>query len=104
MIVGFIFIGIGVFVAIPAVGGFGVVWTLVAVVITCVNAYNAFSEHGIANEVVDFETTRSDPFQESALSRESTEERLRELASLRQKGFLREEEYEEQRKRILDEL
>ena len=57
LVAGALFVLIGLFVVIPAVGGFGIIWTLFAVAITAVNGYNAFSEKGVATHeiVVDDE-------------------------------------------------
>jgi len=103
MIVGIVFIGVGILVVIPQAGGFGVVWTLLAVAITVYYAINVFSSRGLAHEVVEFDTSASRPPEWTA-STETTEQRLRELESLRDKGLVTGEEYEEQRKRILDGL
>ena len=104
MIVGIVFVGIGIFLVIPHAGAFGVLWTLIAVAITGYHAVNLFSERGVAHEVVEFDATESETFQGSAPSTESTEQRLGKLDSLKRKGLLRDEEYEEQRKSILEDL
>jgi hypothetical protein len=49
IIVGAVFVGIGVFIVIPGAGVFGVFWTLLALVRTGYHAANAFSEHGPAS-------------------------------------------------------
>jgi len=100
--VGLLFIGLGVFVAIPNIGIFGVVWTLVAVFITIYHGVNAFSARGVAQEVVEFESPDSSP--DAPPFPKSTEQRLADLEGLKQKGLITPEEYEQQRKRILDEL
>ena len=41
-VVGGIFVLIGLFVAIPTFGAFGILWTLIAVGITGMNLYQAF--------------------------------------------------------------
>jgi hypothetical protein len=56
MIMGVIFIGIGLVVGVPNAGGFGAVWLLVAVAITLFHTFNVFSDRGIATSVVDIET------------------------------------------------
>lgn len=101
-IVGAVFVGIGVFVAIPGAGGFGVLWTLVAIAITGYHALNLFTEHGVAQEVVEFDTPpRPKP---TPARTETPEERLTRMTALREKGLISEQEYEQQRKRILDEI
>ena len=43
MVVGCIFVGIGLFVVIPTFGPFGILWTLMAAAIAVINGVNAFS-------------------------------------------------------------
>ena len=47
LIVGIIFIGIGLFVVIPAFGPFGILWTFLAVFVTVVNGMNVFTKKGV---------------------------------------------------------
>ena len=102
LIVGIVLVGIGVFVFIPRAGAFGVFWTLVALVIIGYHAVNLFSEHGVAHEVVDFDTSTQP---DSPISRsEPPEHRLARLDGLKRKGLVSDREYEEQRKRILDDI
>lgn len=74
---GLVFCGIGLFVAIPNFGAFGVFWTLMAVVITVSNAYNAFSESGMATHTVEIEEEDGKE-QRYAEDRELRPEALRE--------------------------
>ncbi|HEY1065076.1 MAG TPA: SHOCT domain-containing protein [Pirellulales bacterium] len=92
-VVGVIFSLIGVFVAIPTFGLFGVLWTAIAVVIAVAHFYDAFSKHGIANEVIEV----SDPREGGT----SPEERLRTLEDLHAKGLIRDDEYAQRRQEIL---
>lgn len=55
MVIGIIFIVIGVFLLIPAIDPLGIFWTMAAIAFTIFYAVNLFSEHGISHEVVDFE-------------------------------------------------
>lgn len=98
MIVGIIFIIIGLTTAIPMGGLFGVFWTLIAVVITCSHAYNIFSEKGLSQYQVDVELT--DSYEKKD---ESFDEKLRKLKALKDDGLLSDEEYERKRKEILNE-
>jgi hypothetical protein len=97
MIGGIIFVLIGITVAIPMAGLFGVFWTLIAVVITGSHAYNAFSEKGLSHYQVDVELTESCERKE-----ESFDEKLRKLKALKDDGLLSDEEYELKRKEILN--
>jgi len=99
---GIIFIGIGIFLVIPHGGAFGVLWTFVCVIITAYHAYNLFSERGIAHEEVDLDTS-TDP-RPYHPSRETPERRLAKLDNLWRKNLITNEEYQEQRERILDEI
>jgi len=47
LIVGIVFIGIGLFVVIPTFGLFGILWTFLAVFVTVVNGMNTFSKKGV---------------------------------------------------------
>lgn len=102
MIVGAVFVGIGIFVVIPGAGLFGVFWTLLALLGTGYHAANVFSEHGVAHEVVDFDT--SSQAERLASATASPEQRLSKLDELKRQGLVSEAEYAEQRKRILDDL
>lgn len=96
-IVGLVFVGIGIFVAIPQAGLFGVVWTLVASGITITHLYNAFSSRGIANEII--EVSGDEP-----LETIDPETRLRTLNDLRSKSLITPSEYEQRRNDILKQL
>ena len=102
MIVGAIFVGIGFFVAIPHAGPFGILWTLIPLAITGYHALNVFSDRGVADRVIDYETSPQPDIIEPGP--ESLEERLARLDRLKRKGLLNNREYEEQRRKILDEL
>ena len=102
MIIGLVFVIIGVSTVIPNFGAFGVLWTLAALGIALFYAINAFSEHGVAEEVVEFDTTTQS--QPDARLKGSTEDRLKKLEELKVKGLLNDDEYKEQRKKILGDL
>ena len=102
LIVGIVFVGYGIFVLIPGAGAFGLFWTLGALAISGYHAFNLYSEHGVAHEVVDFDTSATSGSRNSVSK--SPEQRLAELDGLRKKGLVEDEEYEEQRKRILDDI
>jgi hypothetical protein len=96
MIVGIIFVIIGITEAIPHVGLFGIFWTLVAVYITGSHAYNVFSEKGISQYQVDVEVT--DTYQSK---QDSFDDKLRKLKALKDDGLINDEEYEAKRNEIL---
>lgn len=102
LIIGIAFVCIGVFVAIPDTGVFGVFWTLVAFIITGYHAFNLFSEHGVADEVVEFDISTQHDSPDSRS--EPPERRLAKLDGLKKKGLINDLEYRQQRKRILDDI
>ena len=95
---GGIFVLIGVFVAIPTFGAFGILWTLAAVAITGYNAYVAFGKHYVGPEI----TIEQDGKKEAEGT--SAEARLQELRTLYDRRLITPEEYEEKRKEIIDGL
>lgn len=95
-VMGAIFVLIGVFVAIPTFGPFGVFWTLAACAITGINLYHAFGK-GYIGPKIEIED-------EGGELAESAEERLKKLQSLYDQRLITPEEYEEKRKEILKEL
>lgn len=102
LVVGIVFVIIGLFVVIPAFGAFGVFWTLAALAIAGYHGFNLFSERGVAHEIVEFDTSSQTPVEKP--NELSPEQRLRRLDELKRESLLNDEEYREQRERILDEL
>lgn len=117
-IVGIVFCLIGVFVAIPMAGLFGVLWTGVAVWITYSHYRNGFTDKPISNRVIEIEddgnsaTVRTGVFDDFRTSYdvsmesdgEDIESRLRKLQSLYQQGLITVEEYEKKKQEILERL
>ena len=99
-LVGGIFVLIGVTGAIPHLGAFGVLWTLVAVGITGMDLYQAFGEtySGPEIHIEDEADRREGPADLNARSR------LEQLEGLREAGLIDEQEYREKRREILEEL
>lgn len=96
-VVGVIFVFIGLFVAIPQAGLFGLFWTAMAVAITAINLYHAFGK-GYIGPNIEIEDDAAGPLAESA------EERLKKLQALYDQRLITTEEYEEKRKEILRQL
>ena len=86
MIVGVCFVGIGVFVVVPQAGFFGIIWTLGAFLVTGYHAANIFSSHGVAHEVVDFDTSL--PTQTGSSATAPPEQRLATLNGLKRQGLV----------------
>lgn len=102
LIVGMVFICIGIFVAIPNAGLFGIFWTLVATAITIYHAVNLFSAHGVATGIVDFESSSGTKMVQG--TSESIEARLNKLERMKARGLISLTEYDSQRNRILNDL
>jgi hypothetical protein len=96
MVMGVLFVGIGLFAVIPIFGAFGIVWTLMAVAITVYSAINVFSPRGLAHTEIDIE--RDAEPQEGDLQ---FDERLRRLERLRDERLISEAEYERKREEIM---
>ena len=101
MILGTIFVFIGLFIAIPAAGIFGVFWTLVAVGMTAFQAYNFFSGKGVASWEIETDDEEKDN-QSTSLSGDF-EIKLRKLNRLKEDGLITEEEFQKKREEILRE-
>ncbi|MGL5245151.1 MAG: SHOCT domain-containing protein [Sarcina sp.] len=93
---GLIFVGIGIFVAIPMAGAFGILWTIFAGVITITHGINVFGEKGIATHEIEVK----DEYSKGELD---FDERLRKLKALKDEGIITLDEYERKRNEILKE-
>ena len=96
MVVGIVFVGIGLFIVIPIFGAFGIFWTLVAVAIAVYSAINVFSTRGLAHTEIEIENSAE--FKEGELN---FDERLRRLERLRDEQLISSEEYERKREEIM---
>lgn len=109
--VGVVFVIIGLVMVIPSFGPFGILWTLIAVGITAMNAYQAFGK-GYAGPEITIEEdeeprrgTSSSPAPETHDHIPSTaldvKGRLEQLKELKEAGLLTQEEYDKKRQEIL---
>ncbi len=112
---GCVFILIGLLVAIPVFGVFGLLWTVAAIAITVFNAFQAFGKKYMGPDItVEDEGpafSRPDPsFDPGAADHEhitevsyghTPQKRLEQLETLREAGLIDDEEYREKRKEIL---
>lgn len=124
-VAGLLFCAIGVFVVIPIFGPFGIVWTLMAGLITFINYRNGFTDKQIDSHVIDIEGDGSDitvtkemgfgshtynvdmgqnGFSGGVPAQEDVESRLKKLQSLYDQALITREEYEAKKKDILEEL
>lgn len=98
-IIGVIFCIIGFTVVIPSSGLFGVLWTGIALVITVSGFAMASGKPGLMGSyVIDEEELDGEDAPQSA------EARLRQLQKLYDDHLITAEEYEEKRRKILEEL
>ena len=109
-VVGVIFVLIGLFVVIPtfSMGGgfgaiFGVFWTILAAVIAGTNFYQAFGKGYIGPEIHIEEEGKSEHAQDAPAPGDA-QARLTELRALYDQRLITQEEYEQKRKEILEEL
>ena len=109
-VVGVIFVLIGLFVVIPtfSMGGgfgaiFGVFWTILAAVIAGMNFYQAFGKGYIGPEIHIEEEGKSEHAQDAPAPGDA-QARLTELRTLYDQRLITQEEYEQKRKEILEEL
>lgn len=101
---GIVFVLIGIFMAIPNLGLFGVFWTIMAIVVTVTNGINAFSDKGIPTEEIYIESYEDE---NKIIKKEKEldfEEKLRKLKSLKDDGIISENEYEIKRVEILNQI
>ena len=107
---GSIFVLIGVFAVIPAAGGFGLLWTGMALFITLQNAYQSFGKkyRGPEIHIEEEETPPPSPAPEGqgpdSPVELDAERRLEQLERLKSAGLITDQEYETKRKEILREL
>lgn len=111
VVVGVVFVLIGLFMVIPIFGLFGVLWTLMAVGITAMNAYQAFGKGYTGPQITieeDEEPRRgasSSPAPQTHDHISSTsldvKGRLEQLKELKEAGLLSQEEYDKKRQEIL---
>ena len=109
--VGAIFVVIGLVMVIPVFGLFGVLWTLVAVGITAMNAYQAFGKNYTGPEITieeDEEPPRrgasSSPAPQTHDHIPSTsldvKGRLEQLKDLKEAGLMDNAEYEQRKQKL----
>ena len=109
-VVGVIFVLIGLFVVIPtfSMGGgfgaiFGVFWTILAAVIAGTNFYQAFGKGYIGPEIHIEEEGKFEHAQDAPAPGDA-QARLTELRQLYDQRLITQEEYEQKRREILEEL
>ena len=101
VIVGVIFLLIGIFIVIPSFGPFGFLWTAIVGVMIIMNLYNLFSDKGLVSHEIKIEDNEEENYEDNA---EENEHRLETLKSMHDKGLITDEEYENKNNEILDEI
>lgn len=99
-IVGLVFVLIGIFIAIPTFGLFGIFWTACAGMICFSHYRNGFSNQRIPTYEIDIEEGESNVQEVTS----SIESRLKQLENLYNNGLITRDEYDQKRQEILDEL
>lgn len=122
--VGIIFCLIGLFIAIPIFGPFGILWTAVVAFITYSHWRNGFTDRKMNTHVIEIEDTDPDNITVTShrgigtsystgdteyrkteySSGKDIENRLKSLQSLYDQRLITKEEYEEKKQEILKEL
>jgi hypothetical protein len=100
MIIGILFVVLGVTMVLPSFGIFGIIWTLIAVGMTIMHGYNFFTHQGFSEWEVDVEPRSSGL---SMQIQNDFEAKLRKIERLKAEGILSEEEYQLKRSEILKE-
>ena len=96
-VAGLLFVLIGVVVAIPTFGLFGVVWTAFAGLIAFSHYKNGFTDEGFATHEIIFDG-------EEETDEDDVEKKLRKLESLYEQELISRDEYESKRKEFLEEF
>ena len=102
---GGIFVLIGLFVVIPTFGPFGIIWTLGALGITVINALHAFGKKYVGPEIRIEEDKEGEPVPDHIQSTVlDAQGRLGQLKTLREAGLITQQEYDQKRREIVEEL
>lgn len=102
-----LFVFIGIVIAIPTFGLFGIIWTGLAALIAFTEFKNGFSDEGITTHEItieDEETRTSECADDAEEVGNDIEARLIKLNSLYDQRLITREEYDEKRKELLDEF
>lgn len=100
-IAGLVFCFIGLFIVIPTFGIFGIFWTFIAVIITASHGFNVFSNRGIVSHEIIIDDDHNYNIMDNP---KTPEERLSEIQSLYEKGIITENEYQQKRRQILEDI
>lgn len=102
-----LFVVIGIVIAIPTFGLFGIIWTGLAALIAFTEFKNGFSDEGITTHEItieDEDTRTSEGADDAEEVGNDIEAKLIKLNSLYDQRLITREEYDEKRKELLDEF
>lgn len=102
-----LFVVIGIVIAIPTFGLFGIIWTGLAALIAFTEFKNGFSDEGITTHEItieDEDTRTSEGADDAEEVGNDIEAKLIKLNSLYDQCLITREEYDEKRKELLDEF
>ena len=102
LVVGILFVLIGIFVVIPNFGLFGFFWTMIAVGITAVNAGPLFGKETHTRQIIIEDDSDDTAYTSPPVS--DAEQRLTELQTLYNKGLITRDEYDAKRAEIIEKL
>jgi len=97
--IGVVFCFIGLFFVIPTFGPRGILWTVLAVIITVINGLNGFTEKGVSTHEIVVDDCDNTEFDEELIK-----EKLKKLKEMYEDELISAEEYEMKKKEILDKL
>ena len=100
-VVGIVFVFLGVIVVIPTFGIFGILWTILAGLVVFGNYKNGFTDKGVVTHEIIIEDGMEI---EKVDGVEDIEAKLMKLNSLYEQRLITKEEYDEKRKKILEEF
>lgn len=112
VVYGGIFVLIGLVVAIPLFGPFGILWTLAALAITVMNGYQAFGKKYSGPEIhIEEEPEHIAPSSPTVQEHNhipstalDIKGRLEQLEALKRAGLLTDQEYQQKRQEILRQI
>ena len=102
LVMGILFVLIGIFVVIPNFGLFGIFWTLIAACIAFSNAAFFFGKGGGGRQIIIEDEIEDLSCDSPRIS--DAEQRLTELQNLYNKGLITRDEYDAKRAEIIEKL
>lgn len=98
LIVGLCFFIAGIIYVIPEFGAFGIVWTLMAFMMTILHAVNFFSQRGVSLTEIEVD---DEHVHREIVAKLPFDEQLRRLENLRKDNLISEQEYKNKRRDLM---